>query len=207
MVLWCTQDAFDIVNEAHRTCAMRSATAGRGSNVALNGTDTITQASRAIAKGNSHLSSRTEAQASSLGETASSMEELNGTVQQNSDNARTANALAERASQVARKGGAVVTDVVRTMGAINQASKKIVDIIATIDGISFQTNIPALNATVEAARAGEQGRGFAIVAAEVRNLIKRALAGIAGWNVLCQFAAWVARQQPCHHCLRRIAVK
>jgi methyl-accepting chemotaxis protein len=137
------------------------------------GTETIAAASHQIASGNLDLSSRTEEQASSLEETASSMEELTATVKQNADNARQANQLAASASEVASKGGAVVAQVVSTMGSINDSSKKIVDIIAVIDGIAFQTNILALNAAVEAARAGEQGRGFAVVAAEVRNLAQR----------------------------------
>ena len=140
------------------------------------GTDTIATASSQIAAGNLDLSSRTEQQASSLEETASSMEELTSTVKQNADNARQANGLAATASDVARKGGAVVAQVVDTMGSINESSRKIVDIIAVIDGIAFQTNILALNAAVEAARAGEQGRGFAVVAAEVRNLAQRSAA-------------------------------
>ena len=140
------------------------------------GTDTIATASSQIASGNLDLSSRTEEQASSLEETASSMEELTSTVKQNADNARQANALAVSASEVAVKGGAVVAQVVDTMGAINTSAKKIVDIIGVIDGIAFQTNILALNAAVEAARAGEQGRGFAVVAAEVRNLAQRSAA-------------------------------
>ncbi|WP_394779323.1 methyl-accepting chemotaxis protein [Undibacterium sp.] len=137
------------------------------------GTETITVASQEIASGNADLSARTESQASSLEETASSMEELTSTVKQNADNARQANQLVVSASSVAVKGGAVVSQVVETMGSIKDSSRKIVDIIGVIDGIAFQTNILALNAAVEAARAGEQGRGFAVVASEVRNLAQR----------------------------------
>jgi methyl-accepting chemotaxis protein len=140
------------------------------------GADTIATASTQIAAGNLDLSSRTEQQASSLEETASSMEELTSIVKQNADNARQANQLAVSASEVAVKGGAVVAQVVDTMGSIHTSSKKIVDIIGVIDGIAFQTNILALNAAVEAARAGEQGRGFAVVATEVRSLAQRSAA-------------------------------
>ncbi|MBK4737896.1 methyl-accepting chemotaxis protein [Noviherbaspirillum pedocola] len=139
-------------------------------------TDTIATASSEIASGNMDLSSRTEQQASSLEETASSMEELTSTVKQNADNARQANQLAQTASEVARNSGAAVSQVVSTMAEIDAASKKIADIITTIDGIAFQTNILALNAAVEAARAGEQGRGFAVVASEVRSLAQRSAA-------------------------------
>ena len=137
------------------------------------GTNAIATASGEIAAGNQDLSARTEQQASSLEETASSMEELTSTVKQNADNARQANQMAVAASSVAERGGDIVSQVVDTMGAIDTASTKIVDIIGVIDGIAFQTNILALNAAVEAARAGEQGRGFAVVATEVRSLAHR----------------------------------
>ncbi|WP_307728848.1 methyl-accepting chemotaxis protein [Massilia sp. IC2-477] len=148
------------------------------------GTDAIASASSQIATGNLDLSSRTEEQASSLEETASSMEELTSTVQQNADNARQANGLAATASEVAGRGGMVVSQVVDTMASINDSSKKIVDIIGVIDGIAFQTNILALNAAVEAARAGEQGRGFAVVASEVRTLAQRSAAAAKEIKVL-----------------------
>jgi len=139
-------------------------------------TETIATAAGQIAMGNLDLSSRTEQQASTLEQTASSMEELTSTVRINTDHARQANGLAESASDVATKGGAVVAQVVDTMAAIDVSARKIVDIIGVIDGIAFQTNILALNAAVEAARAGEQGRGFAVVATEVRNLAQRSAA-------------------------------
>ncbi len=140
------------------------------------GTDAIATASSEINAGNQDLSRRTEQQASSLEETASSMEELTSTVRQNADNARQANQLTAAASSVAVRGGEVVAQVVETMGAINDSSRRVVDIIGVIDGIAFQTNILALNAAVEAARAGEQGRGFAVVASEVRSLAQRSAA-------------------------------
>ena len=134
---------------------------------------TISVAAREIAMGNTDLSQRTEEQASSLEETSASLEELTSTVRQNADNAQQANKLAASASEIAVRGGTVVSEVVRTMDGITQSSRKISDIIGVIDEIAFQTNILALNAAVEAARAGEQGRGFAVVAAEVRSLAQR----------------------------------
>ncbi len=135
--------------------------------------ETMAVATRQIAAGNADLSGRTEAQAASLEETASSVEQFSATVKQNADNSAQANQLAQNASNVAVQGGEIVADVIATMDEINASSRKIVDIIGLIEGIAFQTNILALNAAVEAARAGEQGRGFAVVAGEVRNLAQR----------------------------------
>ena len=139
-----------------------------------------------ISQGNSNLSQRTEEQASSLEQTASSMEEMTATVKQNADSAAHANQLAVAARDQAQKGGAVVAKAVRAMSDINEASRKIADIIGVIDEIAFQTNLLALNAAVEAARAGEQGRGFAVVATEVRNLAGRSATAAKEIKLLIQ---------------------
>ena len=135
--------------------------------------DSIGVSSGEVASGNTDLSQRTELTASNLQQTASSIVQLTGTVKQSAESASQANQLATSAAAVAQRGGEVVAQVVSTMDEINASSRKIGDIIGTIDGIAFQTNILALNAAVEAARAGEQGRGFAVVAGEVRSLAQR----------------------------------
>ncbi|POR52250.1 methyl-accepting chemotaxis protein [Paraburkholderia eburnea] len=138
--------------------------------------DAVAVASGEIAAGNIDLSSRTEQQAASLQETASSMEQLTGTVHHNAENAREASSVAVAAAETAGRGNEAVAKVVRTMTEIDDSSSKIAEIIGIIEGIAFQTNILALNAAVEAARAGEQGRGFAVVAGEVRALAQRSSA-------------------------------
>ena len=126
-----------------------------------------------LAVGNVHLSERTEEAAATLEETASAMEELASTVKENAESCRSASELAGKATKIARLGSEVATNAVATMEVVDRSAKRIVDIIAVIEGIAFQTNILALNAAVEAARAGEQGRGFAVVASEVRSLAQR----------------------------------
>jgi methyl-accepting chemotaxis protein len=137
------------------------------------GTTAISQVTGEITAGNTDLSTRTEAQASSLEQTAASMATLTDTVRANADAARAAGSAAIAASSVAAQGGRVMGEVIDKMNTIGTASTRIVDIVGVIDGIAFQTNILALNAAVEAARAGEQGRGFAVVASEVRTLAQR----------------------------------
>ena len=135
--------------------------------------DAIDDSAHQIASGNTSLSERTEQQASSLQETAASMEEITATVRNNADNSMHANQVAVAARNEASDGGEVVTNAISAMTQIKDSSSKISEIIGVIDEIAFQTNLLALNASVEAARAGEQGRGFAVVATEVRNLASR----------------------------------
>jgi methyl-accepting chemotaxis protein len=166
-------DGSDEAAELLRSLQQMQESLGRIVGQVRDSADSIRTASAEVAAGNADLSHRTEHAASNLQQTASSMEQLTGTVRHSADAAAQANQLAGSAREVARRGGEVVEQVVSTMDEIHAASSKIADIIGTIDGIAFQTNILALNAAVEAARAGEQGRGFAVVAGEVRSLAQR----------------------------------
>ncbi|MDX1925990.1 MAG: methyl-accepting chemotaxis protein [Pirellulaceae bacterium] len=147
---------------------------------------TVSSAAEQLTAVSREITAGAQTQASSLEETASSLEEITSTVKQNSDNAQHARQLANGSRDIAEKGGSVVSEAVQAMGEINQSSKRIADIITTIDEIAFQTNLLALNAAVEAARAGEQGRGFAVVAAEVRNLAQRSASAAKEIKTLIQ---------------------
>jgi methyl-accepting chemotaxis protein len=148
--------------------------------------DFIDSSSQEMASGNNNLSHRAEQQAASLEETAASMEELASTVKNNAQNTVQATEVVNSASQLAQKGGGIVTSAIAAMQEINESSNKIAEIIGVIDEIAFQTNLLALNASVEAARAGEQGRGFSVVATEVRNLAQRSATAAQQSNELIQ---------------------
>ncbi len=133
----------------------------------------IDEASLKITSDSQQLAERTEANAASLQQTAATTEELAASVKHSAGNSKAAVQLGNEASEVAARGGAIVTEAVDAMGRIEKASSGISEIISMIDEIAFQTNLLALNAAVEAARAGDAGRGFAVVATEVRALAAR----------------------------------
>ncbi len=133
----------------------------------------VTTAAAELAAAAEQISHGAQEQAASLEKTAANLEEVTATVKQSADNSHHASQVANGAGEAAQRGGTVVEAAVMAMAAITTSSKKIADIITTIDEIAFQTNLLALNAAVEAARAGDQGRGFGVVATEVRSLAKR----------------------------------
>jgi hypothetical protein len=176
LIMSCWQGVAEMRAIAERQACLEMDQLGKSVRQVSAAAECVATASQQFSVAALHLSTGTQEQASALEETAASLEEITSLVKQNSDNAQQANHLALAARDIAEKGGNVVGSAVAAMAEINQASRKIVDIISTIDEIAFQTNLLALNAAVEAARAGEQGRGFAVVATEVRNLAQRSAA-------------------------------
>lgn len=140
--------------------------------------------SRELQAGSHNLAQRTESQSSHLQQTAASMEEIAGTVQQTAETAQDVEAQSRQSREVVLKGGAAIQDVGLAMERIRGSSTRMQEIIGVIESIAFQTNLLALNAAVEAARAGEQGRGFAVVAAEVRALAQRSATAAKEISVL-----------------------
>jgi aerotaxis receptor len=136
--------------------------------------ENVRSAANEIAAGNQDLSARTEAQAGSLEQTAASMEQINTTVRNSAEAAMSGAKQAERTAAATRVGNEAVLSVAQTMSSIDESSRRMGDIIKTVEDVAFQTNMLALNAAVEAARAGDAGRGFAVVASEVRALAQRA---------------------------------
>jgi methyl-accepting chemotaxis protein len=133
----------------------------------------LANTSAEVSRASLDLSQRTEDAASNLGVQAAAVQQINDQINQSAQRTQEAAVMAGGNADVAEQGGEIISNVVNTMQAIRSSSEKISEIIGTIDGIAFQTNILALNAAVEAARAGESGRGFAVVASEVRSLAGR----------------------------------
>ena len=132
--------------------------------------NSISTVAKDLSEQNSNLSSRTESQAASIEETSASMNEISTTIKDSADNSINGNKMILEAKSSVENAGSIILETTSNIEEVNEASAKIKDITKIIEGIAFQTNILALNASVEAARAGEQGKGFAVVASEVRNL-------------------------------------
>ena len=139
-------------------------------NTVKHSAEQVSTAANEVLIGNNDLSQRTETQASSLEETAASMNEMASAIKESAESVAQSTSMVSDAKESLNKAGVIIEDSVHKMNDVYESSNKIMDITKLIEGIAFQTNILALNASVEAARAGDQGRGFAVVASEVRNL-------------------------------------
>ena len=152
----------------------------------LSASSEIANAAEELHKGSEDLAQRTEYQASSLEETASSMEEMASTIKSSAQNSVDGNNVMIASRNAVVEGGSVIANTTKMIEDVYEASAKIKDITKVIEGIAFQTNILALNASVEAARAGDQGRGFAVVASEVRNLAQNSQASAKNITLLIE---------------------
>ncbi|MET0534711.1 MAG: methyl-accepting chemotaxis protein [Steroidobacter sp.] len=153
----------------------------------------ITSTADSLADGNHELSSRSHEQASALRSASTALESLNEMAKRSAEHAQRVTADMQAAYDAAQRGDKVIAQVITTMQATSESSRKIVNTVGMIHEIAFKTNILALNAAVEAARAGEHGRGFAVVAAEVRTLAgKSAIAAKEIEAIIADSAATVA---------------
>ena len=134
---------------------------------------TVAQSGQLLSEDSRAMASRTDEQARSLEQTSAAVREVSEAAARNARGAREVRAHMGEMESASHRSTQVMAESIQTIETMQATSKRMNDIISTIDGIAFQTNILALNASVESARAGEAGRGFAVVAEEVRQLAQR----------------------------------